>query len=260
MLILLSPAKSLDFKSPLKTQTHSLPHFTSEIKILSTQFKKLSTADLEKMMGISEKLSQINFERFQNFSEKFDFKNSRQAILAFDGDVYSKIEKENYSEKDFEFAQNHVRILSGLYGLLKPLDLIQPYRLEMGTDLKNSTVGKNLAVKNLYQFWGDKISNYLNETIVKSKVKNIINLASEEYFLSVKSSAIKTPITNIVFKEEKNGKLKIIGMNAKRARGMMTNFVIKNKITDVEKLKKFKQDGYNFNQKLSQNRELVFTR
>lgn len=252
MLILLSPAKSLDFDTKFACKNYTIPHFTKEIEILAAELKKFSAADLEKLMGISKKLAELNFERFQNFAKKFDLKNSRQALLAFDGDVYSPIEKNKFSEKDFEFAQNHIRILSGLYGLLRPLDLMQPYRLEMGTDFKKF----KFPVKNLYNFWGDKISQELQ----KSGEKNIINLASEEYFSVVNPQKISHKIINIIFKEKKGGVLKIVGINAKKARGLMTNFVIKNKITDPQNLKKFSEENYRFEKKLSDEKNWIFTR
>jgi cytoplasmic iron level regulating protein YaaA (DUF328/UPF0246 family) len=255
MLILLSPAKSLDFESPLKIKDHTLPHFSAEIKTLTSQLKKLSTTDLEKMMNISKKLAELNHQRFQNFSNKFNFENSRQALLAFDGDVYAGIAKDQFNHSDFSFAQNHLRILSGLYGLLKPLDLIQPYRLEMGCALP-----KNFSSKNLYQFWGDKISTHLNEELQSLDISHVINLASEEYFSAINPKIISKPIINIAFKEEKMGKFQIIGINAKRARGLMTNFIIKNKIGKIAQLKNFCEENYSFNNKLSDQSNLVFTR
>lgn len=256
MLILLSPAKSLDFESKFYCKNHTIPHFKAEIAKLINQLKTLSIADLEKLMTISKKLAELNFERFNSFQNDFNLKNSRQAILAFDGDVYAEIEKEKYDEKDFDFAQKHVRILSGLYGILKPLDLIQPYRLEMGTDFKKTKLEKNLA-KNLYQFWGDKISEYLNK---EAKNCDIINLASEEYFGAIDSKLINAKIINVVFKEKKSGAYKIVGINAKKARGMMTNFIVKNKIVNVEEIKKFKEADYKFSKELSDEANFVFTR
>ena len=250
MLILLSPAKSLDFDSEFTLKNHSLPIFTKEIEKLVFELKKVKISELEKVFGISKKLAELNFQRFQNFSKKFDLKNSRPALLAFDGDVYTGIDKKNFNQKDFDFAQKHLRILSGLYGLLRPLDLIQPYRLEMGTDFKKFTP----EIKNLYEFWKDKISQELNLL----KKNHIINLASEEYFSVVNSKKIKAKIINVVFKEKKAGKLKIIGINAKKARGLMTNFVIKHKITNPEKLQAFSEANYKFNSTLSNKENFVF--
>jgi len=252
MLILLSPAKSLDFESKFTCKNHSIPHFAKETEKLAAELKKFSISDLEKLMGISKKLAELNFSRFQKFEKKFDLKNSRQALLAFDGDVYAGIEKENFSEKDFDFAQNHLRILSGFYGLLRPLDLMQPYRLEMGTDFKKF---KFLA-KNLYEFWGDKISQELENL----DEKTIINLASEEYFSAISPKKISKKIVNIIFKEKKSGVLKIVGINAKKARGLMTNFIIKNKITDPQKLKTFCAENYHFAENLSDELNWTFIR
>ncbi len=256
MLLLLSPAKSLDYSSQSLCKDFTLPHFTKETKQLSDALKKLKAADLKKMMSISDKLSELNYQRFQGFSNKFDSKNSKQAILAFDGDVYAPIEREKFTKKDFDYTQKHLRILSGFYGLLKPLDLMQPYRLEMGTDLRKSILEKTLDVKNLYEFWGDKISNYLNE----SKASELVNLASEEYFSAINPNKISAQIINIIFKEKKDGKLKIIGINAKKARGLMVNFAIKNKITSAKDLKEFSEEKYKFNPKLSDKTNWVFVR
>lgn len=252
MIILLSPAKSLDFTTKFNCKNHTTPFFEKDITKLIGKLKKVTIADLEKLFGISKKLAELNFERSQNFAPKFNLKNSRQALLAFDGDVYAAIDKTNFNEKDFDFAQKHLRILSGLYGLLKPLDLIQPYRLEMGTDFKNF----NFGVKNLYEFWGDRISQQLD--LIGSK--HIINLASQEYFAAVNPKKIKAKIINIIFKEKKGNQLKIIGINAKKARGLMANFVIKNKITNPEKLKNFCDANYKFKAELSDAVNWIFVR
>lgn len=248
MIIVISPAKSLDFESFFNCKKSTNPHFLNETQKLVAALKNFSEKDLEKLMSISKKLAELNFERFQNF-EKMP---KRQALLAFDGDVYAGIEKEKYSEKDFEFAQNHLRILSGLYGILRPLDLISPYRLEMGSDFKNF----KFLTKNLYEFWGDKIS----QEIEKSAAKFLINLASEEYFSAINPKKISAKIINIIFKEKKGGVLKIVGINAKKARGLMTNFVIKNKIIEPQKLKNFSQENYHFDEKLSDEKNWIFIR
>lgn len=252
MIILLSPAKSLDFNTSFNCKNHTIAHFSTETAKLVLKLKKCSIPDLEKLFHVSQKLAELNFNRFREFKPEFNLKNSRQALLAFDGDVYAAIDKINFTEKDFDFAQNHLRILSGLYGLLRPLDLIQPYRLEMGTDFKKF----NFDIKNLYEFWADKISNQLD--LIASK--HIINLASEEYFAAINPKKIKAKIINIAFKENKNGKLKIIGINAKKARGLMANFIIKKKITNPEKLKDFFEFGYVFNKILSDDLNYVFTK
>lgn len=256
MLILLSPAKSLDYESSFICKNYTVPHFAQETEKLILALKKFSACDLEKLMGISKKLAELNFLRFQNFEKKFDLKNSRQSLLAFDGDVYDGFDKKNFSAKDFTFAQNHLRILSGLYGILKPLDLMQPYRLEMGTNFKDL----KFPAKNLYQFWGDKISNYLDEEMQTLGAKQIINLASEEYFAAINPQKISAKIINVVFKEKKNGVLKIVGINAKKARGLMANFVVKNKITDAKDLKDFCEGGYAFAKGISDELSWVFIR
>lgn len=256
MFILLSPAKSLDYDSAILYKNFTLPIFAKDTQKLSNALKNFSIGDLEKLMGISKKLAELNFQRFQDFSPKFDLKNSKQALLVFDGDVYQGIDKENYSSKDFDFAQKNLRILSGLYGLLKPLDLMQPYRLEMGTDFKKT----KFIAKNLYQFWGDKISTQLDLECQEADAKHIINLASEEYFSAINPQKISAQIINIIFKENKNGVYKIIGINAKKARGLMTDFIIKNKISDPQKLKKFDLENYRFEKSLSDTTNFVFVR
>ncbi|SFV78873.1 UPF0246 protein YaaA [hydrothermal vent metagenome] len=206
--------------------------------------------DIASLMSISDKLSKLNFDRFQTFSTPFTLSNAKQALLAFKGDVYNGIDAQSLSLDDFEFAQGHLRMLSGLYGVIRPLDLIQPYRLEMGTKLKNS------QGKNLYEFWGDQISQVLNED--ESEV--IINLASNEYFKGIDKKSINAKIVNIAFKELKNDTYKIIGIYAKRARGLMVNYMIKNRLTDPELLKGFNVEGYQFRQTMSDDLTWVFTR
>lgn len=240
-MILLSPAKSLDFESDFNCQISSIPQFEKEAQKLSSELKKFSALDLEKLMDISPKLATLNFERWKNFKKN----PARQALLAFDGDVYAGIEKGKFDEQDFNFTQDHLRILSGLYGILRPLDLIKPYRLEMG-----------FSHKNLYEFWREKLVKEINN----SDAKYLINLASEEYFAAIDQKKITQPIINISFKEKKNGALKIIGINAKKARGLMTNFAIRNRITNPEKLKDFSQENYKFDKKISDKNNWVFTR
>lgn len=259
MIILISPAKSLNYESSLSHKNFTLPYFAKENQELAAELKKLMAPDLEKIMNISKKLAELNFARFQNFESNSNLKNAKQALLVFDGDVYKPIEVDKFNQDDFEFAQKHLRILSGFYGILKPLDLLQPYRLEMGTEFKNTIVEKNLKIKNLYQFWGDKISNYLNDETEKNKEKYIINLASEEYFSAINEKKLNAKIINIIFKENKNGIYKIIGINAKKARGLMVNYIIKNKIEKIEQLKKFNANNYSFQEKMSDDLNFVFT-
>lgn len=260
MLTFLSPAKSLDYRTPNSKQEFSLPHFTKETKALALEMRKFTAADLGKLMKISENLSELNFERFKNFSDKFDFGNARQALLAFDGDVYRPIQAAEFSDADFTFAQKNLRILSGFYGLLRPLDLIQPYRLEMGTDFKKTVFEKDFGIKSLYQFWGDKISQHINSECEASGSKHIINLASGEYFSAANPQKTSAKIINIIFKENKNGAYKIIGIHAKKARGLMTNFIIKNQINNPEGLKDFKIERYQFSAEMSDESNFVFVR
>lgn len=260
MIIVLSPAKSLNYDTPFQCSNFTIPHFESEIQQLIANLRQIKAPEIATLMKISPKLAELNFARFKNFKEKFDLKNARQALLAFDGDVYNNIDKANFNEDDFNFAQKHLRILSGLYGILKPLDLIQPYRLEMGLDLKKSSISDNLGSKNLYQFWDNKITNHLNDQCQKLDSNYIINLASEEYFLAIKKDKFKGKIINVIFKEQKGDKLKIIGISAKRARGAMANFIIKNKITKLEKIKDFQEQNYQFNSELSNDTNFIFTR
>jgi cytoplasmic iron level regulating protein YaaA (DUF328/UPF0246 family) len=248
MLIVISPAKSLDFETQFNCKISSEPKFEREAQQIVGELKKLLQEDLEKLQAISPKLAELNFLRWQNFKEN----KTRQALLAFDGDVYSGIEKEKYKATDFEFAQNHLRILSGLYGILKPLDLISPHRLEMGTDFKKF----KFLTKNLYEFWGDKIVNELEN----SPEKELINLASQEYFDAVNLKKLSKKVINISFKDKKNGALKIIGINSKKMRGLMTNYAVVNKIDQAEKLKKFSAMNYVFDTKLSTENEWVFVR
>jgi len=254
MLILISPAKSLDFETKSASQNFTEAVFLKESKSLITQLRKLSPDEIADFMGISPKLAQLNFERFLSWQLPFDMENAKQAILAFKGDVYTGIDAESLSEKELQTAQENLRILSGLYGVLKPLDLIQAYRLEMGKKLQTS------KGNNLYEFWGDKITNEINKTLQEKEDRYLINLASNEYFKSVNKKKIKAEIITPIFKDFKNGQYKIISFFAKKARGMMTRFIIQNQLTDPEHLKAFNSEGYIFNPNLSKNNELVFTR
>ncbi len=252
MIIVISPSKTQDFSQRKYNFTCTEPKFHNEIIELIKVLKKTSIDELKSLMNISENLAKLNYDRYHKFENNFTKENSKPAILIFKGDVYDGIDVDNYSDLDFAFAQKHLRILSGLYGLIRPLDLIQPYRLEMGIRLK--TANNN----NLYQFWGDKITNELNSLIKKDEF--LINLASAEYFDSVNQSKIVGRKIDIAFKEEKDGDYKIIGLFAKKARGLMANFIIKNKLIKPEQLKSFRENGYNFNQSLSNESEYIFTR
>lgn len=250
MLILISPAKTLDYSTPnFKESTQ--PDFQTDTRALVRIMKKKSAKEIGELMHISDNLAELNDERFKTFQKDFTEENSKQAILAFKGDVYTKIDVDEYAKEDFDFAQEHLRILSGLYGLLKPLDMIQPYRLEMGIKLENK------KGKNLYEFWNKKIAKAINEAAAGQP---IVNLASQEYFKAVPLKSLKSPLINIEFKEFKDESYKIIGFFAKQARGMMSNFAIKNRITEPERLKTFNEDGYEYSEKLSDQSNWVFVR
>lgn len=253
MIVLISPAKSLDF-SESNITTHSIPRLLKHSSELIKPLQSKSVSDIQKLMKVSENIANLNVNRYQNYSTPFTLKNAKQALLAFKGDVYIGLDVGNLSDIDLSFADDHIRILSGLYGLLKPLDLIQPYRLEMGTKLQNS------KGKNLYEFWGNTITETINADLEEQKSNVVVNLASNEYFKSVKKKALKATIYNVVFKDEKNGVYKIISFFAKKARGMMCNFIAKNRITDPQHLKAFDMGGYLFDEALSSEFKFVFTR
>lgn len=250
MLILISPAKTLDYSTPNFSES-TQPDFQTDTRSLVRIMKKKSAKEISELMHISDNLAELNNERFKTFQKDFNKENSKQAILAFKGDVYTKMDVDEYSKEDFDFAQDHLRILSGLYGLLKPLDLIQPYRLEMGIKLENK------KGKNLYEFWDKKIAKAINEA---ANGQTIVNLASQEYFKAVHLKSLKSPLVNIEFKEYKDDSYKIIGFFAKQARGMMSNFAIKNRITDPEQLKTFTGGGYEYFDQLSDHNNWIFVR
>lgn len=254
MLTIISPAKTLDFQSPLITKTHTLPKFIKDSEILIKECKKLSTDDLAKLMSTSPKLAEVNYERFQHWHKEFNLENARQAILAFKGDVYEGLHVDDFSEADLQFAQSHLRILSGLYGLLNPLDLIQPYRLEMGIRLKN---GHN---NNLYQFWGDKLTDQLNNEFHNTANPTLINLASNEYFKAIKPKQLKAKIIQPIFLDESKGEFKVISFYAKKARGLMSRYIIKNNLNQPDDIKSFNLEGYQFDPKRSTQLEWYFIR
>ncbi|HEM6891698.1 TPA: peroxide stress protein YaaA [Providencia rettgeri] len=254
MLITISPAKTLDYESPLATQQFTQPELLAESQKLINVCRKLTPADIASLMKISDKLAGLNAARFAEWHADFTPDNARQAILAFKGDVYTGMQAESFSQADFEFAQSHLRILSGLYGVLRPLDLMQPYRLEMGIRLKN-TRGKDL-----YEFWGDIITKQLNQALAEQKNQVLVNLASDEYFKSVNTKKLDGEIIKPIFLDEKNGKYKVISFYAKKARGLMSRFIIQNKLTKTDQLSDFNLDGYQFDESQSKGNELVFTR
>ncbi|QCJ68964.1 peroxide stress protein YaaA [Providencia heimbachae] len=254
MLITISPAKTLDYESPLVTDKYTQPELLAESEKLIKICRKLAPADITSLMKISDKLAGLNAARFGEWHTDFTPDNARQAILAFKGDVYTGMQAETFSDADFNFAQSHLRILSGLYGLLRPLDLMQPYRLEMGTRLTN-TRGKDL-----YAFWGDIITTQLNQALAAQGDQILVNLASDEYFKSVNSKKFDGVIIKPVFLDEKNGQYKVISFYAKKARGLMSRFIIQNKLTKTEQLSDFNLDGYQFDENQSKGNELIFTR
>lgn len=252
MKIVISPAKSLDFETKIPTTQFTQGIFLDEASKLNTVLKKKSPKQLSSLMSISDKLGELNWERNQNWQLPFSTENARQAVFAFKGDVYIGLDAYTLSSEKINQLQQKLRILSGQYGLLKPLDLIQPYRLEMGTKLK---VGSK---SNLYEYWNSKITNALNTELIEGEV--LVNLASNEYFKAVKPKLLKVPIITPIFKDYKNGKLKMISFFAKKARGLMVRYIVDNNIEKTEDLKGFNYEGYAFDANLSTNKELVFTR
>ena len=252
MKILLSPAKSLDFESELPTSKTSSICFEKEAKYLNSILKSKNPKELSDLMSISSKIADLNYERNHSWSLPFTNTNARQAVYAFNGDVYRGLDAYSIDDSRIDFLQNNVRILSGLYGLIKPLDLIQPYRLEMGTKLAFE------SNKNLYDFWRKKITEQLNLEL--DDKEPILNLASNEYFKAIDSKVIKSDVYTANFKQFKNGEFKTIAIFSKKARGMMTRFVIDNSITDISDIKSFDYDGYMFHDGLSSEKELIFVR
>lgn len=254
MITLLSPAKSLEYDAPAKLENLSDHVFPKETMRLVRLLKKHKSADLQKLMHISEKLGDLNASRYKTFSKEYNIENSRAAFDAFQGDVYVGLDATTLSDADVTYAQDNIRILSGLYGILKPLDKMQAYRLEMGTKLENK------QGSNLYHFWGDKISKELNKELKEKGQDTIINLASNEYFKSVNKKKLKADIIDITFKEEKDGELKFVSFFAKKARGLMARYIIKNRIEEVEHLQGFDYEGYTFHSEGSNEKELLFIR
>lgn len=254
MITVISPAKKLSKECFAYSSDHTKPELLSESSTLVEGLKNLEPAALRGLMGISENLSILNWERYQSWNLPFKESNSRQAFFVFQGDTYKGLDAESLTKNDLSFAQNHTRILSGLYGMLRPLDLIMPYRLEMSTKLKNK------FGKNLYDFWSDKLSKSINKEIESHAEKSIINCASLEYFKSIDSKSLNAKIVTPLFKEIKSGKVKMVSFYAKKARGMMARYIIKNKINNVDDIMKFDLGGYSYNHSLSTILEPVFTR
>ncbi|MBG7630680.1 MAG: peroxide stress protein YaaA [Bacteroidetes bacterium] len=252
MKIVISPAKSLDFETKVPTSKYTEGIFLNEAEKLNGVLKKKTPKKLSELMSISPNLGELNWQRNQDWQLPFTLQNAKQAVFAFKGDVYIGLDAYSLSQDKIDQLQNKLRILSGQYGLLKPLDLIQPYRLEMGTKLK---VGRN---DNLYQYWGTKVTDALNPELEPEEV--FVNLASNEYFKVLKPKLIKAPVITPVFKDYKDGKLKMISFFAKKARGLMVRYIIDNNIETAEELKGFNSEGYAFDSNLSSEKELVFTR
>ena len=252
MKILISPSKTLSFDSEVNCEFKSESRLIDETKILHKILLNYSSEDLKGLMSVSDKIAELNYNRFKNWEDPTLSNDSRQAVYAFKGDVYSGLDADTIEEDKFDYLQNSLRILSGYYGLLRPFDQILPYRLEMGTKLENENGN------NLYKFWGDKITDVLNEDINEDDI--IVNLASDEYFKSINKDKIKSKVITPVFKEFKNGTYKVIAIYAKKARGLMSRFLIERKSTSVDDIKLFNVDGYSFDSALSNNQELVFTR
>jgi len=254
MLMVISPAKTLDFETPPTTERFTQPQYLDHSQELITQLRELTPAQISELMHLSDKLAGLNAARFGSWTPAFTPANAKQALLAFKGDVYTGLAAETLSESSLDYAQQHLRMLSGLYGLLRPLDLMQPYRLEMGTKLANA------RGKDLYAFWGERISEWLNEALADQGDDVLLNLASNEYFSAVKRSALKARVIDTEFRDQKNGQYKIISFYAKKARGMMSRFVIDERIDTPEQLKQFDVQGYRYASELSKADKLVFLR
>jgi cytoplasmic iron level regulating protein YaaA (DUF328/UPF0246 family) len=254
MLLLLSPAKSLDYDSPAEGVPHTLPQFVSQSAELIEVLKHKTPSQISELMDLSDNLAALNVARYEAWRPKFTAKNSKQAVLAFNGDVYDGLEAKSLKPKDLEWAQDHVCILSGLYGVLRPLDWMQPYRLEMGTALTN------LRGKNLYQFWGASLAQHLNAQLAKEKTPVVVNLASQEYFKAVDQKVLKARVIECVFEEYKGGKYKVISFFAKRARGLLARYAIQKHIQNPEKLKDFNLEGYAYAASESDANRWVFRR
>ncbi|ENV47750.1 UPF0246 protein [Acinetobacter brisouii CIP 110357] len=254
MLALISPAKTLDYETALPSSNFTQPRLLDQSEQLIDVCRELSASQLASLMSVSEKIAQLNVARFQDWQTEFDLANARQAIFAFKGDVYTGLDAYALSDPQLDFAQQHLRMLSGLYGLLRPLDLMMPYRLEMGTKLHNP------RGSNLYEFWGKRITDLIQQDLQQANSNILLNLASDEYYKAVKESALDAQIVKPVFLDQKHGKYKVISFYAKKARGLMARFVIEQQIQQVEDLKAFNSEGYYFDVENSNAKELVFKR
>ena len=254
MLILVSPAKSLDYETPPLVADNTQPLFLDDSQELIDQLKKLPPAKVGKLMNISDKLAQLNAQRFKEWKQPLTTDTAKQCLFAFQGDVYKGMDADTMKKNDVKFAQKHLRILSGLYGVLRPLDLMLPYRLEMGTKFVNK------HGQNLYHFWGDSVTDVLNAELDNLKKPFVVNLASNEYFKVVNKNKLVTDTISPVFKDKKNGEYKLISFYAKKARGMMARYIMDNRVLKPADLQDFDTAGYKYNKKMSTDSEPVFTR
>ena len=254
MLFLLSPAKALDYETPPVTPRHTQPLFVPQAEALMGVLRQKSPQQVASLMDLSDALAALNVGRYQAWEPRFTPDNAKQAALAFNGDVYEGLDAKTLSPEELDWAQDHLCILSGLYGVLRPLDLMQPYRLEMGTRLETA------KGKNLYQFWGSQIADYLNQRAAADKTPVVVNLASEEYFKSVDTKVLKPRVVTCAFEELKAGKYKVISFMAKRARGLMARYAVQQRVNTVEQLRKFNLEGYRFDAAASEPDRLVFRR
>ncbi|MEZ5570590.1 MAG: peroxide stress protein YaaA [Halioglobus sp.] len=254
MLTVISPAKTLDFETPAVTRKATQPQFLARAAELVEDARTLAPADIQHLMGVSTTIAELNHRRFLDWKRPFNLRNAKQSLLAFKGDVYVGLDADTLNEAQLQFAQDHLRIISGLYGLLRPLDLMQPYRLEMGLPLANR------SGKNLYAFWDDMITLALNKQLQKSGTAVLVNLASQEYFRAVQTRALEAQVVTPVFKERKGDQYKVVSFFAKKARGQMARYIIEHELNEPEQMKQFRIGGYRYNKALSSEREWIFTR
>jgi cytoplasmic iron level regulating protein YaaA (DUF328/UPF0246 family) len=254
MLTVISPAKTLDYETPATTDAHTQPTQLTQSRKLIRRLREFGSGDIARLMNVSDNLAELNRQRFRKWKTPFKLENARQALFAFKGDVYQGLDAYSLDEEGLDFAQQHLRILSGLYGILRPLDLMQPYRLEMGTRLSTE------QGSNLYQFWDDRITKSLNQELQQANSHTLVNLASNEYFKAVKPKLLKAEIVTPTFREFHKGEYRFISFTAKKARGLMARYIIDHRIDQPEGLKDFDYEGYRFAPKLSEARDWVFTR
>lgn len=254
MIAVISPAKTLDFETPVKFDHHTSPRFSTQTNRLIRELRLKKAHEIQSLMSVSENIASLNVRRYKDYRREHTVENSRPSIHAFKGDVYIGLDVDQFDTSDLDFSQKHLRILSGLYGLLRPMDIIQPYRLEMGTSLP---VGEHPT---LYKYWNDQIVKLIHKDLKEHDDNVIVNLASNEYFKAIQRKSLKSHVINVEFLDWKNGKYKVISFFAKKARGMMARYIIKNRINEVELLKGFDYEGYYFDPQVSTENQLVFKR